>query len=60
MGPASVGRRPRPGTDRLHRGAPHPVQAASADPVVRQSTFDSAHGSFIVPARTVAVFVETA
>jgi pullulanase/glycogen debranching enzyme len=37
----------------------HPVQAASADPVARQSTFDAAHGSFTVPARTVAVFVES-
>ncbi|WP_426508607.1 pullulanase-type alpha-1,6-glucosidase [Dactylosporangium sp. McL0621] len=36
----------------------HPVQAASADPVTRQSTFDSAHGAFTVPARTVAVFVQ--
>jgi pullulanase-type alpha-1,6-glucosidase len=38
----------------------HPIQAASADPVARQSTFDSAHGSFTVPSRTVAVFVEAA
>ncbi|WP_432981713.1 pullulanase-type alpha-1,6-glucosidase [Dactylosporangium sp. CA-233914] len=38
----------------------HPVQAASADPVARQSTFDSAHGSFTVAARTVAVFVQAA
>jgi pullulanase-type alpha-1,6-glucosidase len=46
-----------------YRGAQvalHPVQAASADPVARQSTFDATHGSFTVPARTVAVFVQTA
>jgi pullulanase len=35
----------------------HPVQAASADPVVASSTFDSATGTFNVPARTTAVFV---
>ncbi|MER7006910.1 pullulanase-type alpha-1,6-glucosidase [Dactylosporangium sp. NPDC000555] len=38
----------------------HPVQAASVDPVARQSTFDTTHGSFTVPARTVAVFVQAA
>ena len=46
-----------------YRGAQvalHPVQAASADPVARQSTFDGTHGSFTVPARTVAVFVQRA
>jgi hypothetical protein len=46
-----------------YRGASvalHPVQAASADPVARQSTFDGAHGSFTVPPRTVAVFVQAA
>jgi pullulanase-type alpha-1,6-glucosidase len=42
------------------RVALHPIQAASADPVARQSTFDSARGSFTVPARTVAVFVQAA
>ena len=36
---------------------PHPVQAASADPVARRPTFDSADGTFTVPGRTVAVFV---
>jgi pullulanase-type alpha-1,6-glucosidase len=34
----------------------HPVQRASADPVVRTASF--ADGTFTVPARTVAVFVE--
>ncbi|GAA4259560.1 pullulanase-type alpha-1,6-glucosidase [Dactylosporangium darangshiense] len=46
-----------------YRGAQvalHPIQAASADPVARQSTFDATHGSFTVPARTVAVFVQAA
>ncbi|ETK37333.1 pullulanase-type alpha-1,6-glucosidase, partial [Microbispora sp. ATCC PTA-5024] len=37
----------------------HPVQAASADPVVRQASADPASGALHVPARTVAVFVET-
>jgi pullulanase-type alpha-1,6-glucosidase len=36
----------------------HPLQAASADPVARQSTFDSGTGTFTVPPRTVAVFVQ--
>ena len=43
------------------RGAPlalHEVQAASADPVVRLSRFETASGRFTVPARTTAVFVE--
>ena len=35
----------------------HPVQAASADPVVKSSSFDSASGTFAVPGRTTAVFV---
>jgi pullulanase-type alpha-1,6-glucosidase len=35
----------------------HPVQAASGDPVVRESAFDRATGTLTVPARTVAVFV---
>ncbi|WP_378790223.1 pullulanase-type alpha-1,6-glucosidase [Nonomuraea fastidiosa] len=38
----------------------HPVQANSADPVVRQSSYDPATGTLTVPARTVAVFVEPA
>jgi pullulanase-type alpha-1,6-glucosidase len=37
----------------------HPVQAASADPVVRGSRFESATGTLTVPARTVAVFVQS-
>ena len=36
----------------------HPVQAASADPVVRGATFDAATGTFTIPARTTAVFVD--
>ncbi|MEV4013332.1 pullulanase-type alpha-1,6-glucosidase [Nonomuraea angiospora] len=35
----------------------HPVQAASGDPVVRESAFDPDTGTLTVPARTVAVFV---
>jgi pullulanase-type alpha-1,6-glucosidase len=35
----------------------HPVQAGSADSRVRTARFDSASGSFTVPARTTAVFV---
>jgi pullulanase-type alpha-1,6-glucosidase len=38
----------------------HPVQFASVDEVVKQSTFDSATGTFTVPARTTAVFVFSA
>ena len=36
----------------------HPVLAASADDVVGESTFDAATGTFTVPARTTAVFVD--
>ena len=36
----------------------HPVQANSADSVVRSATFDPATGVFNVPARTTAVFVQ--
>ncbi|HEY0001759.1 MAG TPA: pullulanase-type alpha-1,6-glucosidase [Actinoplanes sp.] len=36
----------------------HPVQQASADPVVRTASFVKSTGTFRVPARTVAVFVE--
>jgi pullulanase-type alpha-1,6-glucosidase len=36
----------------------HPVQAASIDPVVRTATFDKATGTFVIPGRTTAVFVE--
>jgi hypothetical protein len=35
----------------------HPIQAGSADPVVRTAAFDGANGTFTVPARTAAVFV---
>ncbi len=38
----------------------HPVQAGSADPVVRSASFDAGTGTFTVPARTTAVFVEAA
>ncbi|MEU4240538.1 pullulanase-type alpha-1,6-glucosidase [Actinoplanes sp. NPDC026619] len=36
----------------------HPIQRASADPVVRTASFARSTGTFTVPARTVAVFVE--
>jgi pullulanase-type alpha-1,6-glucosidase len=36
----------------------HPVQADSADAVVRSATYDAAAGEFKVPARTTAVFVQ--
>lgn len=42
------------------RGLPldlHPVQQASADPVVRGAAFDLASGAFSIPGRTTAVFV---
>jgi hypothetical protein len=35
----------------------HLVQAFSSDSVVRTAKFDSATGTFSVPARTTAVFV---
>ena len=35
----------------------HPLQAASVDPVVQSSSFDSATSSFTVPGRTTAVFI---
>jgi pullulanase len=35
----------------------HPVQMKSADPITRQSTFNSQHGEVTVPALTTAVFV---
>ncbi|WP_433385602.1 pullulanase-type alpha-1,6-glucosidase [Actinoplanes sp. CA-142083] len=37
----------------------HPVQRASADPVVRTASYAKSSGTFTVPARTVAVFVES-
>ncbi|MEW2360278.1 pullulanase-type alpha-1,6-glucosidase [Spirillospora sp. NPDC029432] len=36
----------------------HPVQAGSPDPVVREASFDRATGTFTVPGRTAAVFVQ--
>ncbi len=36
----------------------HPVLVGSADPVVTAASFDSASGTFTVPARTTAVFVD--
>jgi hypothetical protein len=36
----------------------HPVLAGSVDPVVRTAAFDAASGTFTVPARTAAVFVD--
>jgi pullulanase-type alpha-1,6-glucosidase len=36
----------------------HPVQAASTDETITRATFDPGDGSFSVPARTTAVFVE--
>ncbi len=36
----------------------HPVQVGSGDPVVRTSSVDAASGSFNVPARTAAVFIQ--
>jgi alpha-1,6-glucosidase-like protein len=36
----------------------HPVQLVSQDPVVRKSKFQKSSGTFTVPARTTAVFVE--
>ncbi|MFC8739692.1 pullulanase-type alpha-1,6-glucosidase [Streptomyces sp. NPDC057176] len=36
----------------------HPVQAAGADPVVKESAYAAKTGTFTVPARTVAVFTD--
>ena len=36
----------------------HPVQRASADPALRTASFAAATGTFTVPARSVAVFVQ--
>ena len=35
-----------------------PIQANGSDPVVKASAFDTATGTFTVPARSVAVFVQ--
>ncbi|HEU5136213.1 MAG TPA: pullulanase-type alpha-1,6-glucosidase [Steroidobacteraceae bacterium] len=48
-------------TDTAFRKQPlllHPIQAISQDPVVRTSKFRSSTGTFTIPARTTAVFVE--
>ena len=37
----------------------HPVLTNSADPVLRTASFDAASGTFTVPARSVAVFVQS-
>ncbi|GAA4577703.1 pullulanase-type alpha-1,6-glucosidase [Micromonospora coerulea] len=37
----------------------HPVLRSSADPVLRTASFDRASGTFTVPARSVAVFVQS-
>ncbi|MFC3500241.1 pullulanase-type alpha-1,6-glucosidase [Micromonospora krabiensis] len=54
---------PRAATQRLPglRGADvslHPVLRTSADPVLRTASFESSTGTFTVPARSVAVFVQ--
>ncbi|WP_441246405.1 pullulanase-type alpha-1,6-glucosidase [Kitasatospora sp. McL0602] len=36
----------------------HPIQLAGIDQIVKQSSFDALTGSFTVPGRTVAVFVQ--
>jgi pullulanase len=36
----------------------HPIQALSQDPVVRTSRFQKQTGTFTIPARTTAVFIE--
>ncbi|WFE47437.1 pullulanase-type alpha-1,6-glucosidase [Verrucosispora sp. WMMD1129] len=36
----------------------HPVLRSSADPVLREAAFDSSSGTFTVPGRSVAVFVQ--
>jgi pullulanase-type alpha-1,6-glucosidase len=48
-------------TDPSRVGAPvelHPVLVGSVDDVVRSATFDPATGTFSIPARTTAVFVD--
>jgi pullulanase/glycogen debranching enzyme len=52
---------PQSFADRDFRKQPlllHPVQALSQDPVVRGSRFQKNTGTFTIPARTTAVFVE--
>jgi pullulanase len=51
---------PRTYTIEEYKGLPfqlHPIQAASADMVVRQSLYESESAAFTVPGRTAAVFV---
>ncbi|WP_171013607.1 pullulanase-type alpha-1,6-glucosidase [Chitinivorax sp. B] len=36
----------------------HPIQVSGSDPVVKMATYNNVAGSFSIPARTVAVFVE--
>ncbi len=38
----------------------HPIQQSSVDPIVKSSAFDGDTGTFEIPARTTAVFVEYA
>lgn len=38
----------------------HPVQASGADPVVKSARYEGSTGTFTVPARTVAVFMDGA
>ncbi|HEY6124323.1 MAG TPA: pullulanase-type alpha-1,6-glucosidase, partial [Steroidobacteraceae bacterium] len=48
-------------TDAAFRKEPlllHPIQALSRDPVVRTSKFQRSTGTFTIPARTTAVFIE--
>jgi hypothetical protein len=48
-------------SDRAFKRQPlvlHPVQALSQDPVVRTAKFQASTGTFIVPARTTAVFIQ--
>jgi pullulanase len=39
------------------RLVPHPILAASSDPAVRTASYDASTATFVVPARTTAVFV---
>jgi pullulanase/glycogen debranching enzyme len=49
----------RIGSDAGASMALHPVQAGGSDPVVKQASFDAGTGTFSVPGRTVAVFVQS-
>jgi hypothetical protein len=37
----------------------HPIQSGSADPIVRSARFQKSSGTFTVPGRTAAVFVDS-